>query len=174
MLGKGWTGSFCRYFRENVLPLAPVLEKAVCEEGPPQEPGAHEEETLNPRAGALRFGPAESPGFQWVLTLFSGQRYPNTFQPGLRGYFVTTGASANLTRGRKGGNCHRDKRGGPMNRRDNPLLAAELTEEQNGNMLDGILNNLPPSPLPQRPEEKELDRVKEPPALKRSREREER
>jgi len=33
-----------------------------------------------------------------------------------------------------------------MNERDNPLLTAELTEEQNGNMLDGILNNLPPSP----------------------------
>ena len=47
-----------------------------------------------------------------------------------------------------------------MNERDNPLLTAELTEEQNGNMLDGILNNLPPSPLPQRPEEKALDRVK--------------
>ena len=30
-----------------------------------------------------------------------------------------------------------------MNERDNPLLTAELTEEQNGNMLDGILNNLP-------------------------------
>ena len=61
-----------------------------------------------------------------------------------------------------------------MNRRDNPLLTAELTEEQNGNMLDGILNNLPPLPLAQRSEEKELDRVKEPPASKRSREREER
>ena len=43
-----------------------------------------------------------------------------------------------------------------MNERDNPLLTAELTEEQNGNMLDGILNNLPSLPLPQRPEEKEL------------------
>lgn len=41
-------------------------------------------------------------------------------------------------------------------------------------MLDGILNNLPPSPLPKGPEKKELDRVKEPPAHKRSREREER
>ena len=61
-----------------------------------------------------------------------------------------------------------------MNRRDNPLLTAELTEEQNGNMLDGILNSLPPSPLHQRPEEKALDRVKEPPAPKRRREREER
>ena len=53
-------------------------------------------------------------------------------------------------------------------------MTVELTEEQNGNMLDGILNNLPSLPLPQRPEEKELDRVKEPPAPKRSREREER
>lgn len=61
MLGKGWTGSFCRYFRGSVLPLDPVLEKAVCEEGPPQEPGAHEEETRKTRAGLLRFGPAESP-----------------------------------------------------------------------------------------------------------------
>ena len=61
-----------------------------------------------------------------------------------------------------------------MNERDNPLLAVELTEEQNGNMLDGILNNLPPLPLPRRPEEKELAKVKEPPAPRRSREREER
>ena len=37
MLGKGWTGSFCHYFRENVLPLDPVLEKSVCEEGPPPD-----------------------------------------------------------------------------------------------------------------------------------------
>ena len=61
-----------------------------------------------------------------------------------------------------------------MNEKDNPLLTAELTEEQNGNMLDGILNNLPPSPLPRRPEPKELDKVKEPPHKRRSREREER
>ena len=26
MLGKCWTGSYCRYFRESVLPLAPALE----------------------------------------------------------------------------------------------------------------------------------------------------
>lgn len=51
---------------------------------------------------------------------------------------------------------------------------AELSEEQNDNMLDGILNNLPPSPLPKGPEEKELDKAKEPPAHKLSREREER
>ena len=53
-----------------------------------------------------------------------------------------------------------------MNEKDNHLLTVELSEEQNGNMLDGILNNLPPSPLPKGPEKKELDRVKEPPAHK--------
>ncbi len=31
-----------------------------------------------------------------------------------------------------------------MNEKDNHLLTVELSEEQNGNMLDGILNNLPP------------------------------
>jgi len=61
-----------------------------------------------------------------------------------------------------------------MNERDNYLHTAELSEEQNDNMLDGILNNLPPSPLPKGPEKKELDKVKEPPAHKRSRELEER
>ena len=49
-----------------------------------------------------------------------------------------------------------------MNEKDNHLLTVELSEEQNDNMLDGILNNLPPSPLPKGPEKKELDRVKEP------------
>ena len=61
-----------------------------------------------------------------------------------------------------------------MNEKDNYLHTAELSEEQNDNMRDGILNNLPPSPLPKGQEKKELDRVKEPPAHKRSREREER
>ena len=48
-----------------------------------------------------------------------------------------------------------------MNEKDNYLHTAELSEEQNDNMLDGILNNLPPSPLPKGQEKKELDRVKE-------------
>lgn len=61
-----------------------------------------------------------------------------------------------------------------MNEKDNYLHTAELSEEQNDNMLDGILNNLPPSPLSKGPEKKGLDKVKEPPAHKRSREREER
>ena len=34
MFGKCWTGSFCRYFREAVLPLDPALEAALLTEGP--------------------------------------------------------------------------------------------------------------------------------------------
>ena len=61
-----------------------------------------------------------------------------------------------------------------MNEKDNYLKNAELSTEQNGNMVDGIINNLP-LPVPQaQPEEKPKDRVKEPPAKRRSREREER
>ena len=47
-----------------------------------------------------------------------------------------------------------------------PLKSAELTTEQNYNMIDGILNN--------GPEEKPLDKVREIPPKRRSREREER
>ena len=52
----------------------------------------------------------------------------------------------------------------------NPNKNAELAMEQNGNMIDGIINNLP-VPLP---EKKPLDRVREHPPKRRSREREER
>ena len=34
VLGKCWTGSYCRYFRESVLPLDPALEVALMSEGP--------------------------------------------------------------------------------------------------------------------------------------------
>lgn len=37
MFGKCWTGSYCRYFRETVLPLDPVLEAALLTEGPRPE-----------------------------------------------------------------------------------------------------------------------------------------
>ena len=37
MLGKCWTGAYCRYFREAVLPLNPVLEAALNTEGPAPE-----------------------------------------------------------------------------------------------------------------------------------------
>ena len=52
----------------------------------------------------------------------------------------------------------------------NPNKNAELAMEQNGNMIDGIINNLPVPP----PEEKPLDKVREHPSKRRSREREER
>ena len=34
MLGKCWTSSYCRYFREAVLPLDPALEAALSGQGP--------------------------------------------------------------------------------------------------------------------------------------------
>ena len=57
-----------------------------------------------------------------------------------------------------------------MDQERNPNKNAELSMEQNYNQIDGIINNLP-APLP---EDKPLDKVKEPPRRKRSREREER
>lgn len=61
-----------------------------------------------------------------------------------------------------------------MQEKDNYLKTAELSTEQNYNMIDGIPNNAP-LPVPQaRQEEKPLDRVKEPPRKKRSWEREDR
>lgn len=60
-----------------------------------------------------------------------------------------------------------------MYEQDNPLKTAELSTEQNYNMMiDGLLNN--GSALPPQPPEKELDKVKEPPNKHRSREREDR
>lgn len=37
MLGKCWTGAYCRYFREAVLPTDPALEAALTTEGPAPE-----------------------------------------------------------------------------------------------------------------------------------------
>jgi hypothetical protein len=61
-----------------------------------------------------------------------------------------------------------------MNEKDNYLKNAELSTEQNYDMIDGIPNNtaLPVPPSEPAPEVKPLDRVKELPARKRSRERE--
>lgn len=52
----------------------------------------------------------------------------------------------------------------------NPMKSAEMAAEQNYNMIDGVLNNLPAVSE----QEKEKDKVKEPPNRRRSREREER
>ena len=57
-----------------------------------------------------------------------------------------------------------------MDQERNPNKNAELAMEQNGNMIDGIINNLPVPPS----EEKPLDKVREHPPKRRSREREER
>ena len=59
-----------------------------------------------------------------------------------------------------------------MGEKYDPLKSAELTTEQNTNMIDGVVNNLPAPPpaLEERPK----DKVKEPPDQRRSREREER
>jgi hypothetical protein len=54
----------------------------------------------------------------------------------------------------------------------NPMKSAEISAEHNYNMIDGMLNNLLSAQPPER--EKELDKVKEPPSKRRSREREER
>ena len=56
-----------------------------------------------------------------------------------------------------------------MNEKENPNKNAELSEEANANMLDGLINNLPPVPIPD-PQDKPLDRVKLPTEKKRSRE----
>ena len=57
-----------------------------------------------------------------------------------------------------------------MDQKNNPNQHAERAMEQNFDCIDGLINNLP---LPA-PEEKPVDRVKEPPRRHRSREREER
>ena len=49
-----------------------------------------------------------------------------------------------------------------MEERYNPMKSAEIATEHNYNMLDGVLNNQAPPP-----EEKELDKVKEPPHKRR-------
>ena len=55
-----------------------------------------------------------------------------------------------------------------MNDKDNYLKSAELSTEQNANMIDGIMNNAPLAPLES--DEKTLDKVKEQTRPKRSRE----
>ena len=57
-----------------------------------------------------------------------------------------------------------------MEQERNSNRNAELAMEQNGNMIDGIINNLPVPPT----EKKPLDKVREHPPKRRSREREER
>ena len=85
MLHKCWTGAYCRYFRNAVLPLDPALEITLTDEGmapelracavcgkaflpaslllrslqgrgePPEKPGAHEENAGEKAGRLLRF-----------------------------------------------------------------------------------------------------------------------
>ena len=57
-----------------------------------------------------------------------------------------------------------------MEERYNPMKSAEIAAEHNYNMIDGIINNLPVPPRSEKP----LDKVREHPPKRRSREREER
>jgi len=59
-----------------------------------------------------------------------------------------------------------------MTNNNNPMKSVELSNEQNTNMIDGLINNMPL--IPHAPHEKQLDKVKEQTQSKRSREREER
>jgi len=61
-----------------------------------------------------------------------------------------------------------------MGDKDNYLKTAELSVEQNTNMIDGMLNNSLLAQAVPVPEIKPLDKVKETPPQRRSREREER
>lgn len=61
-----------------------------------------------------------------------------------------------------------------MCEKDNYLKSAELSTEQNYNMIDGIPNNTPPVPLIPVQEKPTKDKVREYPAARKSREREDR
>ena len=52
-----------------------------------------------------------------------------------------------------------------MNQLNDHLKNAELSTEQNYNMIDGIMNNAPVAPAPPK---KPIDRVKEPTEKRRS------
>lgn len=56
-----------------------------------------------------------------------------------------------------------------MGNKHNPLKTVKLSNEQNHNMIDGVLNNAPPSVT--QPPEKPLDKVREQPPKCQSRER---
>ena len=49
-----------------------------------------------------------------------------------------------------------------MHEKDNYLKTAELSTEQNCNMIDGVANNTPIPPTPPELDAKQLDKVKEP------------
>ena len=61
-----------------------------------------------------------------------------------------------------------------MHEKDNYLKTAELSTEQNCNMIDGVPNNTPIQPTPPELDAKPLDKVKEPKERRKDRELERR
>ena len=57
-----------------------------------------------------------------------------------------------------------------MHEKDNYLKTAELSTEQNCNMIDGVPNNTPIPPTPPELDAKPLDTVKEPKERRKGRE----
>ena len=57
-----------------------------------------------------------------------------------------------------------------MHEKDNYLKTAELSTEQNCNMIDGVPNNTPIQPTPPELGTKPLDKVKEPKERRKGRE----
>ena len=51
--------------------------------------------------------------------------------------------------------------------RENPLRTAELSTEQNENMIDGVINNTPPQPQPEEPDSSPLRIWRQHPASRR-------
>ena len=90
MLGKCWTGAYCRYFREAVLPLNPALEAALSAQGPAPEtrpcaPGTEAglyAETAGLVSGKL--GPLKPACIKALPGLFRGGAYHFTSCPCFR------------------------------------------------------------------------------------------
>ena len=57
-----------------------------------------------------------------------------------------------------------------MHEKDNYLKTAELSTEQNQNMIDGVPNNTPLPPEPPELDKNPLDKVKEPKERRKGRE----
>lgn len=57
-----------------------------------------------------------------------------------------------------------------MHEKDNYMKTAELSTEQNCNMIDGVPNNTPIQPTPPELDAKPLDKVKEPKKRRKGRE----
>ena len=122
MLHKCWTGAYCRYFREAVLPLDPELLAALTVEGgspelractvcgraflpegrqqgrrkPPEKPGTHEENAGEKAGRRLRFATPKGLIFRAFLRAFPGREYCNPSRPGLLPHFVTYHTSGHV------------------------------------------------------------------------------